>query len=211
MEVSLTVKNIVIVGEFQPSRFDKYYFLKNQIFEEGDILETSIFSSEFSVVRTNLFNLTVLNNQIILNENEPKDEDFISEIISKIVKTIEFKASGFGINLHWYIFSENDTNRLSKEYFYNENSVINQYFIDGNVSYGTYMSKDFGNSRMKLDIKPATVTKIETGQEQTIISFSFNFHTDLNTENFKVNIMKSLSEINEYTEETKKIVQLYAK
>ncbi len=209
MEISLTVKNIVLIGEFQPSKFDKYYFLKNNIFEESEISDESVFSSDYTVVVARGFNLTIVQNQIVLTEYEPKFEDTMADLMSKIVSTSSFIGSGFGINLHWYIFSGDNTNLLVKKYFYNEKSELNNFFNDENVSYGTYLSKDYGNSRLKLDIKPATVVRIDSESEQRIISLAFNFHTDLNNENYREEILKSLSEINDYMNETKKIVSIY--
>lgn len=211
MEISLTVKNIVLIGEFQPSKFDKYYFLKNYIFEESEISEESIFTSDFVHITTKKINLTIFNNQIVLNEIEPSVDDSISLIMKKIIDTADFSGIGFGINLHWYLFTGNDTNEFARKYFYNEKSELNSFFKGDNISYGAYYSKDFGNSRLKLDIKPATVVKIDSQFEQRIISFSFNFHTDLKNSDFKNNIYKSLSEINNYTSETQKIISLYVK
>jgi len=209
MEISLTVKNIVLIGEFQPSKFDKYYFLKNNIFDENEISDESIFNSDFTIVVARGFNLTILTNQIVLTENEPKVQSSITDLMSKIVSSSNFVGSGFGINIHWYLFSGEKTSELAKKYFYNDKSEINTFFNDGSVSYGSYLSKDFKNSRLKLDIKPATVVRIDSKSEQKIISFAFNFHTDLVNENFREEILKSLSEINDYMEETRKIVSIY--
>jgi hypothetical protein len=209
METSLTVKNIVLLGEFQPSKFDKYYFLKNNIFEEYEISEESLFTSDFTIVIARGFNLTIVANQLVLNEIEPKTDDAISELMSKIVSTCAFIGTGFGINLHWYLFSGDKTSEVAKKYFYNEKSVLNTFFNEENVSYGSYISKDFGNSRLKLDIKPATVVTIDSEIEQRIISFGFNFHTDLKGDDFKADIFKSLSEFKDYINETFKIISLY--
>lgn len=210
MELSLTVKNLVIVGSFQPSKFDKYFFLKNNIFKEEEISETSIFSEQFCVVDARGFNLTIIPNQLIFTEKVPQLNDLLSEIFSKLVCFLDFSGIAFGINLHWYLFSEDKTNELTKKYFYNENASINKFFDGDNISYGCYLSKDFGNSRLKLDIKPATVSRIETNLEQRVISFAFNFHTDLKSKNCKEEILKSLSELGQYTDETKSIINLYA-
>ena len=209
METSLTVKNIVLLGEFQPSKFDKYYFLKNNIFEENEISDESLFTSDFTIVIARGFNLTIVANQLVLNEIEPNTDDAISELMSKIVNSSIFTGTGFGINLHWYLFSRDKTNEIAKKYFYNEKSLLNPFFSGENVSYGSYISKDFGNSRLKLDIKPATVVTIDSEIEQRIISFGFNFHTDLKDEDFKADIFKSLSEFKEYINETIKIISLY--
>ena len=127
MEISLTVKNIVLIGEFQPSKFDKYYFLKNNIFEESEISDESVFSSDYTVVVARGFKLTIVQNQIVLTEYEPKFEDTMADLMSKIVSTSSFIGSGFGINLHWYIFSGDNTNLLVKKYFYNEKSELNNF------------------------------------------------------------------------------------
>ncbi len=41
--MDLRIKNIVLVGLFNPSFFDKYLFIKNGIVKEEEILDGSIF------------------------------------------------------------------------------------------------------------------------------------------------------------------------
>lgn len=209
MEISLTVKNIVLVGAFQPSKFDKYYFLKYNIFDENEISEESIFTTDFTLVVARGYNLSIATNQIVLTETELRNDETMVSLMDKIVSTSNFTASGFGFNLHWFLFSGEKTSEIARKHFYNEKSEINNFFKGDDISYGAYLSKNFGNSRLKLDIKPSTVIKINSDIEQRIISFAFNFHTDLKGENFKVEIKKSLSEVGEYINETRKIISIY--
>lgn len=208
MEFALAVKNIVIVGNFSPGNFDKYFFIKNLIVSENEIQENSQFFNELCILNTPMFNITIVVNQLVFTDlNGSYNLDNAIIVLKKLVSTSQFKCSAMGINFHWYLFSEEKTTELSKRLFYNENEKITKAFFNvDNVSYGLYLSKDFGNSRMKLDIKPATVTKIETSIEQKVLAFVFNFHVDLKNKDNTM-IFKILDESSSYFNESKKIVE----
>lgn len=206
--MSLTVRNLVIVGDFIPSKFDKYYFLKNNIFNEEDILEQSVFVGEFCQLLTNKYSLLILPNQLVFNELIPQKDDALGKIMEQIASTSEFAASALGYNLHWYIHADN-TKEIAKKYFYNENSALIKNFFDtADSNYGCYVSKDFGKARLKLDIKPNILKHPVTGEENILV-FAFNFHYDLNEVNFKVEILSILKELNSYNNEAEKIMSIY--
>lgn len=210
MDFSLAVKNIIIVGDFNPAFFDKYFFIKNNIVQETDIDDSCHFLTDVCILNTTKFNLTIVSNQLVLSDlNSVYDINKAIEIVNKITASSQFKSTALGINFHWYLFSEEKTSEISKKYFYNENEMLTKQFFNGdNTSYGIYLSKDFGLSRMKLDIKPATLTKIDTNNEQRVIAFVFNFHVDLKNDN-KDKIFAALEEAQKYCEESKKIINAY--
>lgn len=210
MDFSLAVKNIVIVGDFNPGLFDKYFFIKHSILLEQDILETSHFLSDVCILNTNEFALTIVGNQLAITDlKSDLNIQKIIEVLKKIISVGQYQARAMGVNFHWYLFSEEKTSEISKKYFYNENEILtNTFFNEENVSYGIYLSKDFGLSRMKLDIKPATVTQIGSENEQRVIAFTFNFHSDLKNENTN-QVMNILDQSNNYCEETIKIIKSY--
>ena len=45
MQSTLKIKNIVLVGIFNPSAFDKYFFIKNNLATEEEILPNSTFGN----------------------------------------------------------------------------------------------------------------------------------------------------------------------
>ena len=208
MDISLAVKNIIIVGEFEPAFFDKYFFIKHNIVKEDDIQNSSIFMAEACMLNTEDFNLTIVSNQLVITDLKVKSEiQNIIEITEKIISVSQFNYSAMGINFHWYLFSGEKTTEISKKYFYNENDILtNKFFNEDNVSYGTYLSKDFGLSRMKLDIKPATLSKINNDEVERVIAFTFNFHVDLRNENKIIDVLPLGQK---YCDETIKVIKSY--
>ncbi|HLF53527.1 hypothetical protein [Flavobacterium sp.] len=211
MEIALTVRNVVIIGGMMPSKFDKYFFLKNNIFNEGDILETSQFSNEFSLTITPNYSVQIAAGQFILTELKPDAEGDIENVARRILEcSDDFEATGVGVNIQWFNFTRENTRELSKKYFFNSNLLINKFFDGADTSYGYYISKNFGKARLKLDIKPAKVVKVGTTVEDEILTFTFNFHVDLLKEQkSKAQIIEVLQEIEDYTLETKKIVDAF--
>ena len=68
----------------------------------------------------------------------------------------------------------------TKKYFYNqENPMFSSFFNKTGTMYGAYLSTDYKNSRLKLDIKPLISRNIKTQVEQNFINFAFNFHFDI--------------------------------
>ncbi len=208
MDIQLVVKNIVVIGDFIPQKFDKYFFLKNNIFEENEILETSIFLPEFCVLQTSFVTVQITSQQLIINDiNTDKFYDMTS-LTKKIIEYSDLSVSAAGVNFHFYKFSKGDTQNLSKKYFYNENNLINKFFDGDDVNYGYYISKNFDDARLKLDIKPATVQNLESNVSEKLIQFQFNFHVDFQT-NSKDKLFSVIENYERYYEEAKKIITIY--
>lgn len=208
MDIQLVVKNIVVIGNFNPLKFDKYFFLKNNIFEENEILETSIFLPEFCMLQTSFVNIQITSQQLIVNDINIDIFHDISSLSKKIISYSDFSANAAGVNFHFYKFTKHQTQNLSKKYFYSENNLINKFFDGEDVNYGYYISKNYNNARLKLDIKPATVQNLESNINEKLIQFQFNFHVDF--ENNSKDVLYSVIEKYEnYYEEAKKIITIY--
>src|SRR3990172_6344791 len=125
MEQILGVKNLVLVGLFTPNTFDKYFFIKNNIVTEEEILPISIFDPVGGYIElvTNKFNILIGLQQIIVTASKPENnDDGIDRILLLITKLGNVKnVSALGVNFHWFL-SDNiiSFEELSKKYFYNE-------------------------------------------------------------------------------------------
>jgi len=204
METTLTVRNVVLIGEFKVSNFDKYYFIKNQIFSEEEISKTH-FSNDLSHIETNKFHLVIYSNQMILTALYPHDNDDLFDILNRMIDTGSCNCDALGINYHYYIFSEGKTDELSKKFFDLNNRFTNEIFNAENVSYGYYVSKDIGSARLKLDIKPSNVRRVDTDIENKVLAFIFNFHIDLKAHDVKESILEAPM----YKSECDKIMKYY--
>ncbi len=214
MNINLAVKNVVLVGEFKASLFDKYFFIKNNITTEDDILEDSIFTPEISRLITSELHVTIMPHQVVINDIQQNSDIVRATSIAKIiVGTSNLVASAMGINLHWFLFGDKNENiiHLTKDLFFNREEKISKNFFDtDDAAYGLYLSKTFKDARLKLEIKPATLSRIEDNIEEKVLTFVFNYHIDLNNDedNNKL-ILSVLDESSQYYEESQRIIDIY--
>lgn len=210
MKISLLVRNIVIVGNFHVSKFDKFFFIKNAIFQENEIIDSSVFSDHFVQLVTTQYSIQVLQNQLVvslINMDLGGDVDLLTK---KIITNSEISATAIGMNYHYAMFTEGRLNEISKKHFYIENNnLIDTFFTGDDVNYGYYLSKKTGKSRLKLDIKPSLIMNVSLDKNEDIISFAFNFHSDVNLSNCKKEILDVLNESSLYHSESQSIMKIY--
>ena len=211
MQIDLKIKNIVLIGAFNPSMFDKYFFIKNNIVKEEDILPTSVFNQPGACqLITEKFHFFITTNQVVLTDLLPGKNDIgINQTLLSISQIGAFaNVTASGINFHFFMEKdEKSIEELSREYFFNERLRINEFFKSDDSMFGTYLSTNFKDSRLKLDVKPNTVVPNPVEIERLVIAFIFNFHFEVNN---KLDILyKSLNEYNEYEEYSNKIISTY--
>jgi hypothetical protein len=214
MNISLKVKNIVLVGVFNPSTFDKYFFIKNNIVKEDEILPNSIFG-EIGIVQllSQNFHVMINLNQIIVSSLKPEnDTNEISKITLSILKTGKISnLSAMGINAQWFLDDNSKKmEELSKGFFYNEKlELFTKFFNADNSRFGVYASTNFKDSRLKLDIKPSIIQDILKTTIQDVILFAFNFHFDFKDDIENIKLISYLNDYNSYIEESKRIISIY--
>lgn len=171
MEKGYLNKNIVFIGEFKPSKFDKLYFIKNELLSEDDFLEGSIFLPDISIIETKNYNIEVNQNRFTINfktiEFELNFEKLTHILRDSIIRV-------FGFNFKRVLFLEDATE--TKKFFYIENNNINKFFDSDDTAYGYYVSRSIDESRLKLDIKPVMLHKVDENLLVNALDFSFNFH-----------------------------------
>lgn len=208
MELSLIEKNIVILGNFKTEKFDKLFFVKNNVFNENDFLDNSIYTKEFSIIDTKNFTINITQQQIVIISKNLDHQSEIQNIASEIIKKQDDTINAIGYNLKWFMLFENKLNEFTKEIFYSpSNKIINKYFNSDDTIYGYYVSKNFQYSRLKLDVKPLIVQKIETNEEITVLNFDFNFHIVNKYSNLELS--KLVSDYENFTNEAIKIINEY--
>ena len=179
MALNLIEKNIVILGLFKPNIFDKLFFIKNNLAKEEDFTEKSVFIPELSIIDTNEFVVNATQNSIIITTKNSNASNNIQNIAASIVTSSYIQIGAIGYNLKWFLFIEQDLNQFSKQLFFAENNkTINTYFNSDNTSYGYYVSRDHEYSRLKLDIKPSVIQRIDTNEKIKVLTFDFNFHIE---------------------------------
>lgn len=216
MDFAFKVKNVVLVGNFLTNvpTFDKYFFIKNNIVAENEILAGSIFDPIGGVqLVTSKFTMVLNAAQLIITAAKPElNEDKIESIISSLIKAGSINTTqALGINFHWFL-SDNKTSieTLSRSLFYNDKvELFNKNFNTGDSMFGAYASKNFKDSRLKLDIKPSKLTEAIGGKSQDIINFSFNFHFDIKDKTNGEEVLKHLADFDSYKRESENIIAAY--
>lgn len=171
---------VILAQNFNPSIFNRHWLVKkdNVFLQDEDILPSSIFSPEIVLVNSKSTRLLVTPEQLQF-ELVDMDANFYEAIektlipMVSVLKEIPYRA--VGINFVFYV-EEKDKSviDLSKELFFKNDSKLFNHFDNEDARFGSYMSKTFEDSRLKLDVKPVF---LKTGKET--IQFGFNFHSDL--------------------------------
>lgn len=208
MEISLIVRNIVAVGNFSPSKFDKFYFIKNQIFDENE-LENAIFGEYYVQVITDNVTLIVSTANLSITLKNFEESLNADGILKKIVESNPISCTAIGLNFEYYMFVGEKLEETSRKYFYQKNRLVDEFFNTDDAAFGFYVSKDFRHARLKLDINPQLVFNTINSESQNVISFQFNFHADLIEETSAKQILEILQDTPLYFEESQKIMNLY--
>lgn len=209
----LKTNSIVILAQsFNPSIFNRYWLVSNSYIDNESILPNSVFAPNVTQVASNEFSLLVLPEQLQFNSN-PGNKDFESNVEKTLRPIIdrltEIPYRACGINFHWFVDDDKiGIGELSESLFYYSNSSLHEAFRSEDSRYGVYMSKDFENARMKLDVKPITATENSTGEKNEFIQFSFNFHRDLNQKSASDELSNFVNSWIKFKTEAQQIISL---
>lgn len=191
---------IILTQNFNPAIINRYWLVSQKVIADNLILEDSIFAPQFTQVVTSFFNLIALPHQIQITTTLDADiAKYCLTILSKL-DGIFFQAIGF--NFDWALEEEGVTiEEFSKKYFFNKNSTIQNDFYSLNARFGSFMSKEFKNSRLQLDIKPGS---LKNDPSKELMLFAFNCHIDL--DNNRELLLSSLRDYNDYKLEAERII-----
>jgi hypothetical protein len=216
MQISRQVKNIVLLGNFQAviPNLDKYFFIKNGIISENEIMGNSYFDTIGGVqMVSNKFYIIIASNQMAITASKPEnDDDGIEKILALILdKAGISKVDGMGINFH-FLGADDTTSieELSKKHFFSDKiDLLTKFFSASDARFGTYASTDFKNARLKLDIKPSIVQNKLEPTEKNVMNFAFNFHFDIKNKEDNSEVLGHLKDYDVYKDEAQKIISYY--
>jgi hypothetical protein len=215
MQAELGIRNIVLVGQFSPTIFDKFFFIKNEIFKEEDIKPNSIFANPSTIqVITNRFQIVIAINQIVISAVEPKKENELHNIASSLVQCGNIKTTtAMGINFHWFLSDPSKSlEEYSREIFFdNKYELYTKYFNKSDALFGIYASVDFRDSRLKLDVKPVKSQLIQLANLNMpdSVNFIFNFHFDIKQKEDFTELLNYLMDYDIYLKESERMISLY--
>lgn len=209
----LKVQSIVVLAQsFNPSVFNRHWLIKNNFIEEESVLPNSIFVPGVTQLSTKKFNLVVVPEQLQFNighQSVNLDDEIKNTLLPIIEKLQEIPYKAVGLNFNWFVNdSEKSIKELCQELFFISESKLFQKFETENSRFGSYMSMDFGKSRLKLDIKPVNSLEIKTKESSEYIQFAFNFHIVLKLDDSAKELIDTLKQWSNFKNESKKIIDL---
>jgi len=196
--------NIVILGKFNPVIFDKSFFLKNDLLQEVNIIE-NIFTPNFARITTNELIITIDNSQVVIVNKNILSSLKIKNIAKSIIDISKNEIDIIGFNYKWFLLIDSIYECTKNQFYFKENS-LNKHFNSDKTAFGYYISDDYEDSRLKLDIKPNILQDIRLSKTQNVISFDFNFHIEKKSE---TTIENGINNYKLYTDKALKIVSEY--
>lgn len=206
--ISINSQEIDLKGIFNPTKYDKYSFIKHEIVTEEQITSDSLFLQDFSRVIFPNFVFQVSENRMLVSIIDADIKD-IKEVLTKIIQIENFEIISSSINLEYLLSLEtdNDTLEISKNFRNEKNKIQQKHFSSDDCQFGFYASKNFLNTRLKLDVHPSNLQS--EYENKKIILFDFKFQNEFNIAETN-NQLKLIEIINNYDslkEECEKIIQ----
>jgi len=210
MEKNLVDHSVVIINTgVNPSSFNSYWLVTNGILKEEELSNEHVFTNQVAEINGNQFGLIITGNSFqirtktdIMNLGKCIN-DKLEKIIDAVNNTIYISV---GINFNWIIDVEGtDFKKLSKDLFFKENSDLFNYFNKDDATFGSYLSMDFEDARLKLDIKPVYLHQ-DLMEKKGGIHFNFNFHYDIPENNRIDSLKKFINKWNTFYLEASKII-----
>ena len=208
------IKNIVIVGSFNSLELDKYFFIKNSIFSEDEISQANLLpGGQSGQLVTKKFIIVFDPTQIIITSLKPNEVDEIDDISKKVINGLSVNCSlkALGINFHILVHGfDSPLHEVTRKLFYSEKNILfSETFNTEDSMFGVYASKDFKDSRLKLDVKPSILQEVANPfAKKDGIVFFFNFHFDLMKKS-KEQLLSYLNDFSTYEKESEIIVSKY--
>jgi hypothetical protein len=173
---------VLTANVFNPSIFTEWWMVQNNLLPQDNMEGLRIFSSEMVQFQTPEMQVLITPPKVqigfpIVNDTTPSQVlDFLVKIINLLPHT---PYKGLGLNFDYFVVQPDgkDFGSFDRELFGCGNNVLLKEFNTADARFGGYFSKNYGEARLKLDIKPVTIIIMEDTRE--LLQFSLNFHHDL--------------------------------
>jgi hypothetical protein len=194
MALQLINANAVIAARnFNPSVISQIWLVDNEIVTRDDFQPGFVFSDMVVSFRTKRFECLVAPERLQLTPNGGLEDQqrIVVESLGRIVELLPhtpFHAAG--MNFTWHMLaSDEDIRALSRRLFFS-NTPLYRAFDADDAQFGGYMSRDVLGCRLKLDVKPASLTQ-GTEKKVEMLQFAFNFHLDIGSQRRSVECIKA--------------------
>jgi hypothetical protein len=183
--MNLTNLNIIIIANnFNPTIFSETWLKKNNILDEKDIVTDYLFSPLSVSVLTTEFELGVFPDRLSLSLNL-KDLESAKRQLNKVITGIFLELPNtpfvaFGYNFTWQVeLKEKAQIEHQREFCLPSTNPLGKFFEDPSSRFGVYMSKNYKNFRLRLNIQPQRAGV--GGLSSESMTFHYNFHNGVDS------------------------------
>jgi hypothetical protein len=205
-------RNIVLAGGFNPSMFDKLFFVKNKIFTEEEIKPDSIITVMGVRVMCEKYSVEINPLQIITFSNsiECKKDNIIQVVISIINAANLNNITAIGMNFTYITDDVQSLEDLTRGYFYTDQiKLFADFFNEKDAMFGVYTSKNFKDARLKLDVKPNIIKEGNELKNKMVLTFNCHFDVKKIKDENQTEVINYLNEYDQYYFETERIISIY--
>jgi len=200
---------VVVARNFNPSIFTQQWLIEKGVLVADVAVGPQIFTPQFVHVSNDGFRLTVLPEQLMFEVINSPQESFVKRVNEKLIPILsalnETPFAAVGVNFQWHIDDKDRTIATVSKDLFDKGVGIYSEFSTSDARYGAYMSKDFLNSRLKLDIKPV-IERQESGLSREFIVSAFNFHKDLFSADRHNELLRVVRNCDSFLQESNKIL-----
>jgi hypothetical protein len=187
MAVTLATSSAVVVAQqFNPSVTGQNWLIQNGIILREELLAGAAFTDMFAQVPTRDFNLFVVaqNCQFAFpptsDDTQQKQQGLLKERLAKLISLIPHTPyTGVGLNFVWHFFPDNETIETAcRRLFFLAGKPPYESFNESDARFGAYMSANWDNYRLGLDVRPVSGV-LPTAPQNEVIQLAFNYHLNL--------------------------------
>ena len=183
MKIDLVHANAVVgAHHFNPSVTSQLWMVDNGVVDrdEFEAGKGSVFSDMMANVVSRHFTMLITPDQVQLAPSPSAIDpgSVVQERLGALVRALPHTPyTACGLNITWWL-DHQDVAEVSRRLFFPAGKSFRSDFDVPDARFGGYMSRPWFDGRLKLDVKPITLS-LNDGPPFERLQFAFNFHRDV--------------------------------
>jgi len=172
---------VLTAQSFNPSIFTEAWLIENQILPQDSLTGPRVYSPEIAQFQTPHLQVLVIppKMQVLFGLQAGRAEhERATNIMVRTVQLLpQTPYQALGLNFDHFASppDKEEFGAFDRRLLGSGDYALLGEFSGGDARFGRYLSKDFGDWRLRLDIKPVTAGP----DNRELLQFSFNFHHDV--------------------------------
>jgi hypothetical protein len=172
---------VLTAQSFNPSIFTESWLSANKIIAPESLVGVRVFAPQIAQLQTKEVQVQVIPPQMQVTfsiHGVTAPSEVARNIVARTVELLPHTPyRALGLNFNYFIAEPDgqDFSAYDRSLLGTGNNQLLMEFSGRDAKFGRYFSKDYGDARLRLDIKP-----VKAGpKNRDLLQFSFNFHYDV--------------------------------